>query len=400
MIIREIASGTDEEVEDFLQNTHLWLENNEFKVVMFKAFGLTSEEILDILNNSYPIINSYDTGFQIYQVQRAGRPELFIELLEDLNLSIRQVDNLKYLWIYRNSESDNFFEDDKLREKLFPYFSEKITKRSKLIIGESIDKPIFTFVTGGFRPLEIMKEILPLYQDWFMNNSNLISPQFQEIKAEISTWLERQYKIIPQQKGFITWYIHKKLDKAFKIHFNIKHKEGSDMAQADITFDYSAISETLLPTIIDQHLHEYCEYRRQQQEEIVLANVKPKQLSQPISKNPESTLENKFPTDSLFEIMLPPCQSRFIELEKKLIEKGYFGDYGQWKESTLSLAAFIYILKEGKNLIKPNITSYVPLRKFFNKRYKVEIPVDYTKPGRMKPGKNSKIKELLSLLEG
>lgn len=235
--------------------------------------------------------------------------------------------------------------------------------------------------------------------EWMIINPELAEKYFPEKMQSI---YERCFQWPPHKSALITQMLPRhfskwrtQVDEAFGVG---KIKMLNDIIliiQTKLGRDYdNEIEQQALESVRDE-LSEQLEYWKMQLDELLSTSTN--KAKEPPIANSELVV---LPTNNLIEIMLPPCQSRFIELEKKLIEKGYFGEYGQWKESTLSLAAFIYILREDKNLIKPNIASYVPLRKFFNKRYKVEIPVDYTKPGRMKPGKNSKIKELLSLLKG
>jgi hypothetical protein len=102
-----------------------------------------------------------------------------------------------------------------------------------------------------------------------------------------------------------------------------------------------------------------------------------------------------FPANTLIEIMLPNTQSRFLEIEKKMIEAHYFDKRGKWAKTRIELAAFLFILKVDKNLTKPNIKGYTKLREFFNKRYSIVIPPDYTKPSKMTIKGNPWIREIL-----
>lgn len=394
MIKREIELATAEELEDFEKNMWLWLENFEFKVVLFKALGLSIEAITDLINSNFTVLRSNNVAFQLYQAQRSNDPLIIQELVKDISCEIKRIDNVNCVWIYRYEEIGNIFDEDHLRELLYPHFPDKITRITKIIIGGSAGKPLLEFRSGGTRHAKIIESILIFYDKWFKENAQLITPQFIEIRNEIGTWLDKNYSINPQQYGFIPWFIHVRLNKRLWVHWKAEKLDESGRMRVDLNIDYSDLIQEFSTTVIDKDLHEYCKYRQEQQEAIMVGGGTP--ILIPASNTEHIT--TGFPTETLIQIMIPNCQRRFIEMEERLIEKGYIDVSGKWKGKAIELAAFLFVIKEDRNLVKTNIKGYVRLRKFFSNRYNFKIPPDYVKPSRLNPMHNRSIGTLLSEL--
>ncbi|GAB4038713.1 hypothetical protein [Spirosoma jeollabukense] len=177
-----------------------------------------------------------------------------------------------------------------IKQYLGPLFPEKIKGYTVVIAaktdpnGHKLELTTYDDIEGKH-----IENLFQLYNDWFDNHTQNLTPQFQLIATEVSEWLKELYRVNPSKDGFIEWYMATKMKAGISIRAN-KSCDGNH----DVTLEFKMLQDVLTPAIIEEDLHKYCQWRQQRHEQAqALARIELNENAKLyLSKTPYSTFED------------------------------------------------------------------------------------------------------------
>ena len=252
---------SEDEYKNFLE----WSGNAQVVRLLFELRGTSQEELEALEKEVFDAIGDEYCEYLLYEVFEGGYSnERNQSVIDRLRIRKRSLSNIKVLHITLKGYEDRINEKD-LKEAFLKRNSgyAEILQISSDGINNRADEH---YIIVNRESADEFDRVMQEHQKWHSEQVEIVQPQFNRLKNEIGGLLYRKFGVVPDEAGFVEWFVKKYVGRQ---HAIIDPVTGM--------FEMLGIinQSSFPPMVVDKNLYEYC-LLKQENEKLILASIAPK----------------------------------------------------------------------------------------------------------------------------